>query len=320
MRTRTAVALCASLSLLGAPSCMIGRSLGRNFSQSFHAPAKPLGARDRKIGVQAKDAGVRVSWIGHATVLVQIGDKTILTDPVFTTTVGQVSKRRVEPGLLPSQLPKVDAVLISHMHFDHLSLGSLDAIEARTVRLFVPRGGVVYLPDYAFDVRELDKWEAFEDDGLRITSVPVKHVGFRYGADAGWMPDSFTGYVIEYRGKSVYFAGDTAYDGDVFRATHERFPELDVALMPIAPVEPRSFMKHTHVGPREALQAFLDLGAKMMVPIHFDTFINSTDSVGDAPKLLEIARKERHIDAERIRTLAVGEVAALAPTSPTSDD
>ncbi len=318
--SRAVVASCLSLCLLGAPSCMVSRTLGRNFSQTFRAPDKPSTPRSSKVSTQAADAGIRVSWIGHATMLVQIGDKTVLTDPVFTSTVGQLSKRRIEPGFLPSQLPRIDAVLISHMHFDHLSLGSLDAVEGQTRRLFVPRGGVVYLPDFAFDVQELDRWEAFEDQGLRITAVPVKHVGFRYGVDAAWMPDSFTGYIIEYRGKSVYFAGDTAYDGDAFRATHERFPEIDVALMPIAPVEPRSFMKRTHVGPREALQAFLDLGAKTMVPMHFDTFVNSTDELGDAPKLLEKERAERQIAKARIRQLSIGELADVDPAPATSPD
>ena len=319
-RRFAALVSCAALALLGTSSCVASRSLGRNFGQAFRSPAKPSGSRSTKVATQAEDAGLRISWVGHATVMVQIGDKTILTDPVFTRTVGQLAPRRTEPGLLPEQLPRIDAVLISHMHMDHLSLGSLDAIEAQTTRLFVPRGGVPYLPDYAFDIRELDRWEAFEDDGLRITSVPVKHVGFRWGADAAWSQDAFTGYVIEYRGTSVYFAGDTAYDGDAFRTTHGRFPNLDLVLMPIAPVEPRAFMKHTHVGPREALQAFLDLGGKTMVPIHFDTFVNSTDQVGDAPKLLEVARKERGIAKERIRQLGVGEIATLSPTTATSSD
>ena len=317
MRTRLALGLV--LCLVGAPSCVIGRSLGRNFSQAFHTPVPPSGPKG-KIATQAKDAGIRVSWIGHATVMVQIGDKTVLTDPVFTSTVGQLSKRRTAPGLMPAQLPHIDAVVISHMHMDHLSFGSLDMIEAQTTRLFVPRGGIVYIPDLSFDVQELDRWEAFEDDGLRITAVPVQHVGFRYGSDAAWMTDSFTGYVIEYAGKSVYFAGDTAYAGDSFRATHSRFPNLDLALMPIAPVEPRELMKPVHVGPREALQAFLDLGAQTMVPIHFDTFVNSTDQVGDAPRLLEIARKERGIDASRVRRLDVGELCVLTPTSATPSD
>ncbi len=316
---RTNIAALAALCLLGTSSCLAGRTLGRSFVQLVR-PSLPSKGRNVAVGTQAEGAGIRVSWIGHATVMVQIGTKTILTDPVFTSTVGQLAKRRTAPGLVPAQLPHVDAVVISHMHFDHLSLGSLDMIEAQTTRLFVPRGGIVYIPDFAFDVQELDRWEAFEDDGLRITAVPVNHVGFRYGVDAAWMTESFTGYVIEYKGQSVYFAGDTAYDGDAFRSTHARFPDLDLALIPIAPVEPRAFMKATHVGPREALQAFLDLGAKVMIPTHFDTFVNSTDNVGDAPRLLEKVRKERGLTREQVRQLEVGELCVLPRAAAASSD
>lgn len=315
-RSPLATAALAALCLLGTPACLVGRSLGRNFSQALRTPLPSKGPKG-KVATQAADAGVRISWIGHATVMVQIGDKTVLTDPVFTRSVGQLASRRTAPGLMPAQLPHVDAVVISHMHFDHLSLGSLDMIEAQTTRLFVPRGGIVYIPDLAFDVQELDRWEAFEDDGLRITAVPVNHVGFRYGTDAAWMTDSFTGYVIEYKGKSVYFAGDTTYDGEAFRSTHARFPNLDLALLPIAPVEPRQLMKATHVGPREALQAFLDLGARTMIPIHFDTFVNSTDHVGDAPRLLEKAMQERGVASDQVRRLEPGELCVLPATSAT---
>ncbi len=93
-----------------------------------------------------RDARLAVLWVGHATVLIQMDDKLILTDPVFTATVGQLSKRMIEPGLDRANVPPVDAVLISHMHFDHLSLRSLEMLEKRIKRLYVPEGGLVYVP------------------------------------------------------------------------------------------------------------------------------------------------------------------------------
>jgi N-acyl-phosphatidylethanolamine-hydrolysing phospholipase D len=260
---------------------------------------------------QRDDARLAVLWVGHATTLVQIDDKFVLTDPFFTSSVGQLSVRLQEAGLDPASLPRLDAVVVSHMHFDHLSLGSLDLIESKTGRLFVPRGGTVYIPNYSFDVRELPTWESFEEDGLRVTAVPTKHVGFRYGLDAAWMTESFTGYVFEYHGLTVYFAGDTAYDGDRFRATAARFPRIDLALIPIAPIHPREFMEATHVDPAEALRAFLDLGARVMVPIHYDTLVNGFDAPGEARAVLESEMRANGFGEDRIRILPIGGQAVI---------
>jgi L-ascorbate metabolism protein UlaG (beta-lactamase superfamily) len=104
----------------------------------------------------------------------------------------------------------------------------------------------------------------------------------------------------------VYFGGDAAYQKDYFEATGERFPAMDVALLPIAPIGPRGFMKRRHMDPSEALQAFVDLGARRMLPIHFDTFVNSTDSVGEAPRLLAQVAKERGLE-DRVDVWEIGE-------------
>jgi len=252
------------------------------------------------------DARLAVLWVGHATVLLQMDDKLILTDPLLGNTVGQLTRRLQEPGIDPANIPPLDAVVISHMHFDHLSLGSLDTIESKVHRLIVPQGGLVYVPNYAFDARELAAWQSFEEGGLRITAVPVKHVGFRYGVDAAWMKTSFTGYVFEYHGLTVYFSGDTAYDGERFRATAARFPSIDLALIAIAPIHPRSLMEATHVDPAQAVQAFLDLGARTMVPIHYETLVNGFDAPGEARATLVKVMKERGLGEDRVKILPIG--------------
>jgi L-ascorbate metabolism protein UlaG (beta-lactamase superfamily) len=260
------------------------------------------------------DARLAVLWVGHATTLLQMDDRFVLTDPLLTDSVGQLTQRLQEPGIDPANLPPLDAVLVSHMHFDHLSLGSLDLIEPKVRRLFVPRGGLVYVPNYAFDARELATWQSFEDRGMRITAVPVKHVGYRYGADAAWMTKAFTGYILEYRGLTVYFSGDTAYDAERFRATAERFPHIDLALLPIAPIHPRSFMEEVHVDPAEAVQAFIDLRAQTMVPIHFDTLINGFDSRGEARTTLQSVVHARGLD-DRVRILPIGGQTIIVPAN-----
>jgi L-ascorbate metabolism protein UlaG (beta-lactamase superfamily) len=254
-----------------------------------------------------RDARLAVLWVGHATTLVQIDDKVILTDPVFTSTVGQFSRRAVEPGIRVEDVPDVDVVLISHMHVDHLSLGTLDMLQDRIRLLVVPEGGLTYVPDYPFQDFELPTWRTFEKDGLRVTAVPVRHVGFRYGADSAWMTHSFTGYVVEYHGITVYFGGDTGYEPKNFGATAARFPHIDLALLPIAPIEPRGFMEKTHEDPGEALRAFAELGARWMVPIHFGTFINSFDALGDAEGVLVRDMRARGLTEDAVRILRIGE-------------
>jgi L-ascorbate metabolism protein UlaG (beta-lactamase superfamily) len=273
--------------------------------------SSPRPVSGRIVHPQRDDARLAVLWVGHATTLVQMDDKFILTDPFFTSSVGLLSVRLQQPGLDPANVPPLDAVVISHMHFDHLSLGSLDLIEPKVKRLYVPRGGTVYVPNYDFAVRELATWASDDVDGLRITAVPVKHVGFRYGVDAQWMTETFTGYVFEYHGLTVYFAGDTAYDGERFRAAADRFPSIDLALMPIAPIHPRDFMSATHVDPPEAIRAFLDLGAKTMVAIHHDTVINSTDAPGEAVASLQHEMQIRGLSAQQVRVLPVGGQAVI---------
>lgn len=262
------------------------------------------------------DARLAVAWAGHATMLIQMDDKLILTDPFLTSSVGILSVRLQEAGLDPASLPPLDAVVVSHMHFDHLSLGSLDLIEEKTRRLYVPRGGTIYLPNYDFPVRELAAWEQDDASGVRITAVPVKHVGFRYGVDGAWMTQSFTGYMLEYHGLTVYFAGDTAYDRARFRATAARFPRIDLALLPIAPIHPRGFMERTHVDPREALRAFRDLAAQTMVPMHYDTLVNGFDSTGEPLASLKHEMASQQLGSDRVRILPIGGQSVILAQPP----
>jgi L-ascorbate metabolism protein UlaG (beta-lactamase superfamily) len=257
------------------------------------------------------DVGFSILWVGHATVLIQIQDKVIITDPVFTKTVGLLAKRSVEPGIDPSTITRLNAILISHLHFDHFSYSSLDMLPKQAT-LIVPPGGAEYTPEFGFaNTREAITWETIEEDSLRITPVPVQHFGGRYGFDVLWSPARpYTGYVIEYKGIVVFFAGDTGYNADYFKEIGRRF-HIDVALFPIAPVEPRDFMKRVHTDPAEALQAFEDLGAKIMIPMHHDTFFQGLEpEVGHAKKLMQLLIEERGLQ-DRVKLLTIGEQIVL---------
>jgi N-acyl-phosphatidylethanolamine-hydrolysing phospholipase D len=257
------------------------------------------------------DVGLSILWVGHATVLIQIHDKVIITDPVFTKTVGLLAKRSMEPGIDPEAITRLSVILISHLHFDHFSYGSLDMLPKQAA-LIVPPGGAEYTPAFGFSsTREAKTWETIEEDGLRITPVPVQHFGGRYGFDVLWGPPRpWTGYVIEYEGTTVFFAGDTGYNPEFFKAIGRRF-HIDVALLPIAPVEPRDFMKRVHTDPAEALLAFEDLGAKIMIPIHHDTFFQGLEpEMGYAKKLMQALIEERGLQ-DSVKLLAIGEQIVL---------
>lgn len=291
-----------------AAACFPLRALERNLGAP---PARPVA--HKLTDPSRPDARLSVLWIGHATVLVQMDDVFVLTDPVFEHSLMLVSPRLVEPGLDARNVPRLAAVVVSHMHFDHLSFDSLDMIERKTPVVLVAPGVRSNMPRYDFEIRELERWQTYEKDGLRITAVPVQHVGGRYGIDAAFEPRAFTGYVFDYHGLSVYFGGDTAYAPNAFRQTHERFPDLALALIPICPDEPRGFMAPTHASPSQALDAFALLGAKRMVPIHFDTFVNSDDAFGACPDELRRQMRSRGLGEEQVAILTAGEQRVLIP-------
>jgi N-acyl-phosphatidylethanolamine-hydrolysing phospholipase D len=260
-----------------------------------------------------QNVGLSVLWVGHATCLIQIGDKIFLTDPIFTKTAGMISKRRIEPGILPSSIDKLDYILISHIHFDHLNYGSLSMLP-KSAAMLLPTGGAEYTPEFGFsDYHEMNPWTTFEADGVRITAVPVRHFNGRYGFDGAWLNyNTFTGYVIEYKGKTVFFAGDTGYDPEKFKEIGGKFA-IDVALIPIAPIEPHEFMKRVHADPEEALQIFHDVHAKIMIPIHHRTFVQGLDSsLTFAQDQLKRLVTERQLE-DRVLILKIGEQRILVP-------
>lgn len=293
--------------------CRIAPIFSRNILQTFRTSAP---APKHPGSIKRRDARLAVTWIGHATMLIQMDDRLILTDPIFEESILGLSQRLVKPGITLEEMPPVDAIVVSHMHFDHLSIDSLDGMAAkhgdgRTGGLLVvPNGGRRYVEQIDIPNRELPPFVSTTFRGMTITPVPVKHLGWRYGFDAGTAGESYTGYVIEHHGMKVYFAGDTGFDQAKFEAAAAYGP-FDLVLMPIAPVEPREFMQRTHVDPREALAAFRLLGGKVMVPMHYDTFINSADNPGDALAKLEEAKRADPALGARVQALQIGEQRVL---------
>jgi L-ascorbate metabolism protein UlaG (beta-lactamase superfamily) len=280
----------------------------RIVSQSISRMADPIPVAPHTISTPIlPDAQLAVSWVGHATVLIQMHDKLIVTDPFFTNTIGLLARRSALPGLDPGILPKVDFTIISHIHLDHFNFGSLDMLP-KGGELVIPQGALQYTPELGFkDVDELKPWEFIERDGVRITAVPVQHFTGRYGFDGAWLGTlGYTGYVVEYRGFVVFFAGDTGYNPEYFKEIGRRF-KVDVAIVPIAPGGGSGIGGRVHVNPAGALTIFKEVGAKYMLPMHHGTLFYGSDAnpTEAIDRLRDIATKEGLMD--KVLALKIGE-------------
>lgn len=216
-----------------------------------------------------------ITLINHASTLIQMADQNVLTDPVWSERVGPVSwagaRRYTPPGVEFGQLPRIDAVLISHNHFDHMDLPTLERLATAHDPVFVvPLGNCHYLAETGTRrCAELDWWDSLAvGPGLSVTAVPARHWSRRGAFDrnrALW-----AGYVLD-GPKRVYFAGDTGF-GPHFSEIARRTGPPDVALMPIGAYLPGWFMSAQHINPAEAVSAHEAMGAGESVGIHFGTF------------------------------------------------
>jgi N-acyl-phosphatidylethanolamine-hydrolysing phospholipase D len=305
MRHRFCILL---LSIIPCTVCGCSSYIQRTVWQSLTTIGDPIPPPPHMITAPVlQNVKLSVSWIGHATALIQMYDKIIITDPLFTNTVGMIVKRFVKPGLDPSLLTKVDFTLISHLHFDHLSYGSLDLLP-KTGTLVFPYGIARYVPDLGFNkIDELKPWDAIESDSVRVTAVPVQHFAGRYGFDRDWMGDiGYSGYVVEYRDITVFFAGDTGYDPALFKEIGRRF-NIDLAIIPIAPSSGNGVGSRVHVSPSGALAIFKDVHAAFMMPIHFGTMLFGSTANPEGPmEQLRTAAANEGI-SDRIVGLEIGE-------------
>jgi L-ascorbate metabolism protein UlaG (beta-lactamase superfamily) len=227
-----------------------------------HRPVELVGPQD-----------LGVTFIGHSSFLLQMGERKVLVDPVFSKRL-VVLRRQRRPGLLVAELPPIDLVLLTHAHMDHLNVSSLRRVirvtrrlTGRTPEVVVPKGVEDLVSSLGFSqVHALAWWEQVDVQGLRVTMTPCQHWGARMFRDTH---RGYGGYVINSGNHSVYHSGDTAY----FDGFHEIGARLkpQVALLPIGAYFPDSY-RTVHTSPEEAVRGFIELGAEQMVPMHYGTF------------------------------------------------
>lgn len=261
---------------------------------------------------------VAVTFIGHVTFLIQVGAAAFLTDPVFSDRAGPFGrlgpKRAHAPGVRMADLPPIDAVLLSHNHYDHMDLPSLRRLAHRhgAVQALTGLGNGPPLRRAGFEaVAEMDWWDGIDGpQGTRITFVPAQHWSARGRFDR--RRTLWGGFVIEAPDVTVYFAGDTGYCPH-FREIAERFGPIDVALLPIGAYEPRWFMAAQHMNPADAVRAHRDLGARHSVAMHFGTF-QLTPEAFDAPvRELDEALAVQAVESSRFVVPTVGGTIRVSP-------
>lgn len=254
---------------------------------------------------------VAATFIGQATFLLQFAGSTVLTDPVFGSRAGPfglLGPKRARPAALRlGELPRVDVVLLSHNHYDHLELSSLCWLaQHRRPLIVVPLGLKVWLEARGVsNVVELDWWQShFAGAGVEIICTPAQHWSSRWPWDR--CRTLWGGFMIKVAGGSVWFAGDTGW-GPHFAEVRARLGAPDLALLPIGAYEPRWFMEAVHMNPDEAVRAHLALGAKQSLAMHHGTF-RLTDEGMDAPlRDLAAARVKHGLTAAVFAAPAFGE-------------
>ncbi|HSS78142.1 MAG TPA: MBL fold metallo-hydrolase [Thermoanaerobaculia bacterium] len=262
----------------------------------------PVVAND---GAYLKDVGQPPSatWVGHSTFVIQDGGDVVLTDPHWGARA-LLPKRLSPPGIPLDSIPEGAFAVLSHNHYDHMDSWTVRRLPA-AMPWFVPLGLAKWFRDRGRqNVVELDWWQSARHGRWTLTCLPAQHWSNRFRMARN--STLWCSWLLDSGERRYYFAGDSGYYHG-FAEIGRRFAPLDVAFLPIGAYEPRWFMRYQHADPAEGYQAFLDLGARAMIPMHWGCF-NLTDEPADlAPKVLARVVEESGADRERVHILAVGE-------------
>jgi L-ascorbate metabolism protein UlaG (beta-lactamase superfamily) len=276
----------------------------------------PLAKNDTEFLRQNRDTST-VTWIGHATILLQMEGYNILTDPHFSERASPVQwagpERVVPPGLVFEELPPIDIVVISHDHYDSLDEQTIKRLGQRPggekTRFYVPLGLKNWFTARGIDqVVEMDWWDRHQDGNLEIIAVPVQHWSKRSLFSRN--KTLWAGWVINANAFRFFFVGDSGYTPQ-FKQIGKKLGPFDLAAIPIGAYEPRWFMARHHVNPAESVSIHKDIGSKKSVAIHWGTFILTDEPLDEPPEKLAAAMQKNQIPPEEFLVLKHGETIVL---------
>ncbi|HEY5647588.1 MAG TPA: MBL fold metallo-hydrolase, partial [Pseudomonadales bacterium] len=265
----------------------------------------------------------RVTWIGQATVLIQHGGVNVLTDPVFSDRASPLNfagpQRVAAPALRLDELPPIDAVVISHDHYDHLDAATIHQL-GNGPTYFVPLGLKAWLVQEGIDatrVVELDWWQsgtlAAGRSTVTLTATPSQHVSGRTLTDRNQR--LWASWALQWQDFSVWFGGDTGYNDVQFRAIGERFGRFDLGILPIGSYAPREYMKAVHLSPEDAVKVHHDIRADRSMAMHWGTFHLTAEPLFEPPMRLAAAVRTAGLGDGAIATFAIGESRAYLPVA-----
>jgi N-acyl-phosphatidylethanolamine-hydrolysing phospholipase D len=252
-----------------------------------------------------------LTWVGHATFVMRLGEKLIAVDPIWSERIAVIS-RKVPPGVALEDLPPLDVVAVTHNHYDHLDAPTIKRIVERqaTPPLFVtPLGNGRWLAKAgAQRIVELDWWQSHRDDGLDVTLVPARHWSMR----APWNRNDalWGGFVFRGGERAAYHSGDTGFF-DGFAEIGRRCGPIDFAMLPIGAYEPRWFMQPQHMNPEDAGEAFLQLGARNFCAMHWGTFKLTDEPLAEPPLRIAKFFDAHELDRDRLWLFKIGETRSL---------
>ena len=271
------------------------------WSWSREEPKKEFIKTNENINLNSlKDREHYALWIGHSTFLINNGDLTILTDPIFSERASPLNfagpKRLIKPVIKIKDLPEVDVITISHNHYDHLDINSLRKIQKKfpNVKILVPKGDLKLLKNYNLNNGfEFLWWEEIIFDNTKFIFTPAQHWSARGLRDRN--KSLWGSWFIKNEDKNIFHAGDTGYSED-FIEIRNRLGAVDFAMIPIGAYDPQWFMSYSHVNPEEALNIAKDLDAKKSIGMHWGTFILTDEPVLEPRERLNKITNQTNVD------------------------